>query len=85
MSHSRALLFLVLLAIATPSINAQPAYLRGFPGPLHNASMPLDGTWTNETVDAAGDVGSFSSLALDAQGNPHVSVAASISKSEVTT
>ena len=32
-----------------------------------------DGTWQLETVDAEGDVGRFSSLVFDDDGNPHVS------------
>ncbi len=30
-------------------------------------------TWNIETVDSTGHVGSFSSLALDSSGNPHIS------------
>jgi hypothetical protein len=29
-------------------------------------------TWQIQTVDSGGDVGRFSSLALDSSGNPHI-------------
>lgn len=32
-----------------------------------------DGTWSIETVDSAGEVGLFTSLALDSDDNPHIS------------
>ena len=41
-------------------------------GELHYA-RPADGGWAVETVDADGDVGRWASLALDREGNPHVS------------
>jgi hypothetical protein len=41
-------------------------------GDLKYASN-VGGSWTTETVDSAGDVGYYNSLAFDASGNPHIS------------
>jgi hypothetical protein len=40
-------------------------------GDLKYASN-VGGSWTTETVDSAGDVGYYNSLAFDASGNPHI-------------
>jgi hypothetical protein len=42
-------------------------------GQLKYAVEQADGSWNTLVVDASGDVGAYSSLELDAQGQPHIS------------
>src|SRR6059036_615494 len=52
--------------------NPQISYYDFTHGDLKYASKS-SGAWSVETVDATGDVGSYSSLAIGSQGDPHIS------------
>jgi hypothetical protein len=40
---------------------------------VHVAAQPGAGTWNITTVDSAGNVGLYTSIALDGNGYPHIS------------
>ncbi|MEK7686690.1 MAG: S8 family serine peptidase [Verrucomicrobiota bacterium] len=40
---------------------------------IHHTVSPPPATWTIQTVDSAGTVGSYTSVAVDSQGNPRIS------------
>ncbi len=42
-------------------------------GKLKYATRSTSGGWSIETVDSAGDVGAYTSIALDSSGRPHIS------------
>ncbi|MBI4656591.1 MAG: T9SS type A sorting domain-containing protein [Elusimicrobia bacterium] len=45
----------------------------GAPGAVSYANGWTGVSWSTETVDSEGDVGGFTSIAVDSEGNPHIS------------